>query len=140
MQAGSRAALLTPAFASTIHDAHPPPFPPPSHPPGAAALTASYYFALGLQLGLILLAMPWAALGLSNALGRARKENINWRSLLVQRHNVNVLSAARFFLFGARDLWFEVSVCARGHVRGCSPPPPPISTPPPAPGWGSGQA
>ncbi|GBF99579.1 hypothetical protein Rsub_12204 [Raphidocelis subcapitata] len=75
---------------------------------GAAALTYSYYFALGLQLAFVGAAMPWAALGLSNRLGRARKENITLRTLLLQRRNVNVLSAARFFLFGARDLWFEV--------------------------------
>jgi hypothetical protein len=29
-------------------------------------------------------------------------------SLFRQRYNVNVLSAARFFLFGSRDMWFEV--------------------------------
>ncbi|KIZ03603.1 major facilitator transporter [Monoraphidium neglectum] len=75
---------------------------------GAAALTYSYYFALGILLALIVAAMPWAAVGLSNQLGRARKENITLRTLLLQRHNVNVLSAARFFLFGCRDMWFEV--------------------------------
>lgn len=75
---------------------------------GAAALTFDYYFALGLQLAFILAAMPWAVMGLSNKLGRARKENITWRTLVIQKRNVNILSAARFFLFGSRDLWFEV--------------------------------
>ena len=68
----------------------------------------NYYFALSVLLFLILLAMPWAALGLDNNLGRARKENVTLRQLLRQKYNVNVLSAARFFLFGCRDLWFEV--------------------------------
>lgn len=39
---------------------------------------------------------------------RARKQNVPLRSLLKQRYNVNVLSLARFFLFGGRDMWFEV--------------------------------
>lgn len=33
-------------------------------------------------------------------LSRARKENIQLSTLFKQRYNVNVLSAARFFLFG----------------------------------------
>lgn len=84
---------------------------------GAAALTYSYYFALGILLALIVAAMPWAAVGLSNQLGRARKENITLRTLLLQRHNVNVLSAARFFLFGCRDMWFEVRPRARSQPQ-----------------------
>lgn len=34
------------------------------------------------------------------SLNRARKENIKLSTLFKQRYNVNVLSAARFFLFG----------------------------------------
>eukprot|EP00882_Tetradesmus_deserticola_P010869 GHRQ01011488.1.p1 GENE.GHRQ01011488.1~~GHRQ01011488.1.p1 ORF type:complete len:366 (+),score=173.70 GHRQ01011488.1:27-1100(+) len=75
---------------------------------GAAALTFNYYFALGILLLLVLAAMPWAAVGLSNQLGRARKENITLHTLFRQAYNVNVLSMARFFLFGSRDMWFEV--------------------------------
>jgi hypothetical protein len=37
---------------------------------GAAALTFNYYFALGILLLLVLAAMPWAVVGLSNQLGR----------------------------------------------------------------------
>ena len=62
---------------------------------GAAALTYNYYFALGLMLALIFAAMPWAVLGLSNQLGRARKENVTVRAILKQKYNVNVLSLAR---------------------------------------------
>eukprot|EP00879_Flechtneria_rotunda_P003158 GHRR01003380.1.p1 GENE.GHRR01003380.1~~GHRR01003380.1.p1 ORF type:complete len:394 (+),score=103.63 GHRR01003380.1:590-1771(+) len=75
---------------------------------GAACLTYNYYFALGLLLVVVAAAMPWAVVGLSNKLGRARKENVKLTSLFKQRHNVNVLSIARFFLFGSRDMWFEV--------------------------------
>jgi len=83
---------------------------------GAAALTYNYYFALGLLLAFIVAAIPWAAVGLSNKLGRARKENITWQTLLVQKKNVNILSAARFFLFGSRDMWFEVGGWVGGWV------------------------
>lgn len=75
---------------------------------GAAALTFNYYFALGILLLLVAAAMPWAIVGLSNQLGRARKENIKLSAIFRQHYNVNVLSVARFFLFGSRDMWFEV--------------------------------
>lgn len=62
---------------------------------GAAAISFNYYFALGLLLALIFAAMPWAVLGLSNQLGRAKKENVTLRAILHQKYNVNVLSVAR---------------------------------------------
>ena len=37
--------------------------------------------SLGILIGLILAAMPWAAVGLSNQLGRARKENVTFSQL-----------------------------------------------------------
>lgn len=40
---------------------------------GAACVSFNYFFALSVLMVLILLAMPWAALGLSEQLGRARK-------------------------------------------------------------------
>lgn len=52
-------------------------FPPPSSP----LSPASYYMSLGILCGLILAAIPWAATGLSNQLGRARKENVTIRKL-----------------------------------------------------------
>jgi MFS family permease len=75
---------------------------------GAATVGVSYYLSLGILVGLILLAFPWAIIGLSNNLGRARKENITISQLFNNKHNVNILSLSRIFLFGSRDLWFEV--------------------------------
>ena len=68
----------------------------------------SYYLALGVMMALVLLAMPWAIFGLSAELGQTRKENITLSAIFKQSSNINWLSAARFFLFGSRDLWFEV--------------------------------
>lgn len=68
----------------------------------------SYYMALAVMMGLVVLAMPWAAFGLSKNLGQTRKENITLKAIFKQNQKINWLSAARFFLFGSRDLWFEV--------------------------------
>eukprot|EP00955_Chlamydomonas_euryale_P069299 360397-Chlamydomonas_euryale.AAC.2 len=75
---------------------------------GSAAVSFNYFFALGLLMFLILLAYPWAVVGLSSDLGRTRKENLTLATIFKQRYNINVLSISRFFLFASRDLWFEV--------------------------------
>lgn len=64
--------------------------------------------SLGILCGLVLAAMPWAAVGLSNQLGRARKDNVTLSQLFKTNHNITILSLSRVFLFGSRDLWFEV--------------------------------
>ena len=75
---------------------------------GAATVGVNYYMSLGILCGLVLLAMPFAIFGLTNELGRARKENVTFRQLFDNNHNINVLSLSRVFLFGSRDMWFEV--------------------------------
>jgi len=74
---------------------------------GAALLSVSYEAALLVNMALILLAIPWAAVALRKELGRSDKQ-ITLRSVFEKPYNVNVLSFARLFLFGSRDLWFEV--------------------------------
>jgi hypothetical protein len=75
---------------------------------GAASLSVSLSFALGLNLALIALAIPVGALGLSKDVGRARSRNLTLATILTPALNVRALSIARAFLFGSRDLWFEV--------------------------------
>mmetsp|Transcript_5324 Transcript_5324/g.13481 ORF Transcript_5324/g.13481 Transcript_5324/m.13481 type:complete len:631 (+) Transcript_5324:176-2068(+) len=77
---------------------------------GSALVAVNYYLALGVMMGLVVLAMPWAAIGLSKELGQTRKENISMAAIFKQSPQINWLSAARFFLFGSRDLWFEVAL------------------------------
>ena len=48
-------------------------------------------------------------LSLPPEMGKA-KAKAKFRGLLSKTREVNVLSAARFFLFGARDIWFVVGV------------------------------
>jgi hypothetical protein len=65
--------------------------------------------ALLLLSGLVLLLVPAAALWLERDLGRAgRREAINLRSVFRKPIGFQLLCLARFFLFGSRDLWFDV--------------------------------
>jgi len=75
---------------------------------GAALVSVNYYLSLGVLCGFILAAYPFALFGLTNKLGRARKENVKFSQLFQNKYNINVLSLSRVFLFGSRDLWFEV--------------------------------
>lgn len=68
----------------------------------------SLQVALSVLIALIVLAIPWALFALSNKLGRTRKENIKPSTIFKKNQRVNTLSLSRMFLFGARDLWFEV--------------------------------
>ena len=76
---------------------------------GSALLQVSYEVALAVMMGLILLAMPWAILGLDGKLGMAKKNNASWKDVFtIDNPSLNYLSAARMFLFASRDFWFEV--------------------------------
>jgi hypothetical protein len=76
---------------------------------GSALLQVSYELALVFMMGLVVLALPWAIMGLDRNLGCAKKENATWRDVFkLDNANLNVLSLARLFLFASRDFWFEV--------------------------------
>ena len=62
--------------------------------------------AMAAVLALMLLG---AVILLPRELGKA-KRTAGWASLLAKSPSINALSAARFFLFGARDIWFVVGV------------------------------
>lgn len=87
---------------------------------GAASLSVSLGFALGFNAALILIALPIAFLGLPADVGRARSKNLTLRTILSPAPNIKRLSLARAFLFGSRDLWFEVALpfFLRDEVRG----------------------
>lgn len=87
---------------------------------GSALLGVSYQLALGFMMGLIVLAMPWAILGLDNTLGTAKKKNSTLREIFVMdNQQLNVLSLARLFLFASRDFWFEVPLPFYLRSPGC---------------------
>jgi hypothetical protein len=57
------------------------------------------------------LAVVWIGswLSLPREMGKA-KSKAGWREVLSKSREINVLCVARFFLFGARDIWFVVGV------------------------------
>jgi MFS family permease len=57
----------------------------------------------------LVLALVGAELSLPKEMGRA-KAKTKFTQILSKSREINVLSAARFFLFGARDIWFVVGV------------------------------
>lgn len=76
---------------------------------GSALLSVSYELALSVMMCLVLLAMPWAILGLDRNLGTAKSSNASWRDVFkMDNTNLNYLCLARLFLFASRDFWFEV--------------------------------
>ena len=63
---------------------------------------------LGMAAGLLIALFGTTAF-LPREMGRARSKK-KLRGILSKSREINVLSAARFFLFGARDIWFVVGV------------------------------
>lgn len=76
---------------------------------GFLLATAGFAGALWLMAGLLALVWLGVSALLPRELGRA-KTKAGWRELWSKSRAINVLCAARFFLFGARDIWFVVGV------------------------------
>lgn len=77
---------------------------------GAALLYGvGFRGALLALAALLVLSLSLAALGLPRGLGRVAGKP-KFTQMFANRHEINVLSAARFFLFGARDVWFVVAL------------------------------
>jgi predicted MFS family arabinose efflux permease len=70
---------------------------------------AGYRGALWIMAGALLIVLLGSVLSLSREMGRA-KTKIGFSRLFAKSRAINVLSLARFFLFGARDIWFVVGV------------------------------
>jgi len=68
--------------------------------------------ALSVQAAFLLLVIPFAVIYMESDLGLTPKERgkntIVSCKVFKKGWNVNVLSLARVFLFGARDVWFEI--------------------------------
>jgi predicted MFS family arabinose efflux permease len=70
---------------------------------------AGYRGALLIMAGALLAVWAGSALSLPRELGKA-KRTVRFAQLFAKTREINVLSLARFFLFGARDIWFVVGV------------------------------
>ena len=60
---------------------------------------------MAVGLSIILLSSRWLPAGMGKI-----KTKVKFRQLFSKSPEINVLSAARFFLFGARDVWFVVGL------------------------------
>ncbi len=77
---------------------------------GAALLSwIGYDAALWLMAGVLVLAGVVLSVLLDEDIGKSKKKP-SLRSILSKSESVNRLSAARFFLFGSRDIWFVVAL------------------------------
>ncbi|MEI8307893.1 MAG: organoarsenical effux MFS transporter ArsJ [Chloroflexales bacterium] len=77
---------------------------------GALLLTlVGFQPALRILCGLVLTALILAAAFIRGDLGAANKQ-AKFRQVFSQSRAVNMLAAARIFLFGARDVWFVIGL------------------------------
>ncbi|EFO81683.1 major facilitator transporter [Oscillochloris trichoides DG-6] len=77
---------------------------------GALLLTlVGFQIALRILAGLVLAALLVALLGMRGDLGTPDKQ-VKFRQIFSPNRAVNMLAAARIFLFAARDVWFVVGL------------------------------
>jgi predicted MFS family arabinose efflux permease len=70
---------------------------------------SGYAGALWIMAGALLVVWLGSWMSLPAELGKA-KTKVRFNQLFSKNREINVLSAARLFLFGARDIWFVVGV------------------------------
>jgi predicted MFS family arabinose efflux permease len=71
--------------------------------------TLGFRGALWLMAGVLLCILAAVALSLPRTLGKA-KASESFRELFAKSPAINLMAAARFFLFGSRDVWFVVGL------------------------------
>ncbi len=76
---------------------------------GFLLATAGFSGALWIMAGALALVWLGSWASLPRAMGKS-KVKAGWSDLLSKSREINVLCLARFFLFGARDIWFVVGV------------------------------
>lgn len=77
---------------------------------GAALLYwISFRGALLVLMSVLMLVLLWSLVALKRDLGRSQFKP-KFRHIFSKSPTINYLSAARFFLFGSRDIWFVVAL------------------------------
>lgn len=76
---------------------------------GALLATVGFVAAVAIMAGALLLVWLLSLLLLKRDLGKA-KAKPKFREIFSKSRAINLLSAARMFLFGARDVWFVVAL------------------------------
>ncbi len=65
--------------------------------------------SLRSMAGALLIILVVTAIGLRQDLGKS-KQKVKFTQLFSKSREINILSSARFFLFGSRDIWFVVGL------------------------------
>lgn len=76
---------------------------------GLLLTTVGFKTALLLLAGGLALVLLATTISLPAEIGRAKKKT-KFSAILSKSRNINLLSAARLFLFGSRDIWFVVGL------------------------------
>lgn len=76
---------------------------------GLLLSTVGFRYALWLMAGGLALVLLATIVTLPGQIGMA-KQKTRFTAILSKSHNINLLSAARLFLFGSRDIWFVVGL------------------------------
>ncbi len=77
---------------------------------GGALLTwIGFQYAVALMAGVLCLVFILSLLNLKSDMGKA-KTKPKFSEIFSKSRSINILSAARMFLFGARDVWFVVAL------------------------------
>ncbi len=76
---------------------------------GLLLTTMGFKSALFAMAAALFAVLAGSTLSVPRELGKSKSKS-KFKGLLSKTREVNVLSAARFFLFGARDIWFVVGV------------------------------
>jgi len=84
---------------------------------GALLQTMGFKPALWLMAALLALVLANVLLSLPHALGQA-KASKSFRELFAKSRAINVIAAARIFLFGSRDVWFVVGLPVFLYAQG----------------------
>lgn len=76
---------------------------------GALLATVGFTLGLWLMVGSLVLVLILSVIFLKRDMGKTKRK-MPFKELFSKTTAINVLSAARFFLFGARDVWFVVGL------------------------------
>jgi hypothetical protein len=78
---------------------------------------AGFRCALWLMAGLLTFVLVCVTLSLPRTLGKA-KASKSFRELFAKSRSINLLAAARIFMFGSRDVWFVVGLPVFLYAQG----------------------
>lgn len=76
---------------------------------GALLSLIGFQYAVAAMAGVLLLVFIGSVISLKSDLGKA-KNKPKFSEIFSKSRSVNILSAARMFLFGARDVWFVIAL------------------------------